>query len=77
MGHVIMNRKKKWFRLTVDANAVRLSLLGLLTLNLSNSFLYAMAYANIFTNNRDRVEKIIVREEFLKAGKRDNSNRVV
>lgn len=68
MAHVLMNRNKKWFRLTVNARLVRLSLFGLLMLHLSTNVLYVAAYRDLIARNRDKIEKIIVREEFLGSG---------
>jgi hypothetical protein len=65
MGHVILNRNKKWFRLTANAILIRRSLFGLLALHLSTNALYVMAYKDLIARNRERIEKVIVREEFL------------
>ena len=76
MGHVILNRNKKWFRLTVNASAVRYSLVGLLLLHFSTNVLYVAANRDMIARNRERIEKIVVREELL-GGDSGSGNRVV
>mgnify|MGYP000930814329 CR=1 FL=1 len=61
MGHVLLNRNKKWFRLTVNASLIRYSLIGLLMLHISSNVLYVAAYRDMIARNRDKVEKVIVR----------------
>lgn len=65
MGHVLLNRNKKWFRLTVNAKGIRYTLVSLLLLHLSTNVLYVGAYRDMIARNRDRIEKIVVREEFI------------
>ena len=77
MGHVILNRNKKWFRLTVNASGVRYSLVGLLLLHFSTNVLYVAANRDMIARNRERIEKILVREELLGGGDGGNSSRMV
>ncbi len=65
MGHVMLNRKKKWFRLTTNSNLIRFSLIGLLAIHFSEKVLYVMAYRDLIVKNREMIEKVIVREEFI------------
>lgn len=68
IAHVLMNRNKKWFRLTVNAPLIRYSLLSLFLLHVSTNILYVAAYKDLITRNREKIEKIVVREEFLGSG---------
>ena len=65
MAHVLLNRKKKWFRLTVNARMLRMNLGGLFLLHLTTNILYTMAYRDLVIKNREKIEKIVVREELL------------
>jgi hypothetical protein len=65
MGHVLANRNKKWFRLTVNAPLIRYSLLGLFMLHVTTNVFYVAAYRDLIAKNREKIEKIVVREEFL------------
>lgn len=65
ISHVILNRKKKWFRLTVNAPLIRYSLLGLFMLHISTNVLYVAGFRDLIARNRDKIEKVVVREEFL------------
>jgi hypothetical protein len=55
IGHVLLNRNKKWFRLTVNAPLIRYSLVGLLMLHLSTNVLYIAAYRDLISRNRERI----------------------
>jgi hypothetical protein len=65
MSHVLINRNKKWFRLTANASLMRRNLAGLFVLHLTTNFLYTMAYRDLIVKNREKIEKIVVREELL------------
>lgn len=62
ISHVLFNRKKKWFRLTVNAPLIRYSLIGLLMLHFSTNVLYVAAFRDLIARNRVKIEKIVERE---------------
>ncbi len=65
ISYVLINRKKKWFRLTVNPRLTRIVLGGLFAAHLTTNFLYVMAYRDLIVKNREKIEKIVVREELL------------
>lgn len=54
-AHVLLNRKKKWFRLTVNAKILRMNLGGLFVLHLTTNFLYMLAYRDLVMKNREKI----------------------
>lgn len=52
MAHVLINRNKKWFKLTANPRVIRTSIIGLLGLHLANRILYASANRYLITTNR-------------------------
>ncbi len=75
MVYLLINRNKKWFRLTVNARGIRLSLAGLFLLHITTRIFYTMAYRDLIIKNREKLEKIVIREELL-AGS-NNVNNVI
>ena len=64
-GHVVLNWKRKWFKLTVNEALLKRNVIALVCFSLFTDLLYAFSYRFLIQENRPLVENLILQENLV------------